>query len=365
MMAFDPLIGLENTINWDPRTEYALHMERQVRMKNVTKILGIFGVLASMFLLSGCDMVVLNPEGYVAQNLRNVILIATVVMLCIVIPVMAAVVIFAYRYRATNTKAEYLPNWGHSTKIEMWMWGIPIAVVAVLAVLLVIYTNKFEPSHPLDEAVAGKVEDALQIDAIAMDWKWVFIYPQYGVASINEIYAPAKKQVFLQLTSEQSVNAFWVPSLGTVLYAMPQMNAKLHLYTEHENVYKGASANYSGDGFANMYFQWHSVSNQEFDNWIAKVRASNQALNAERYEQLKNDKNNRSYHKPEYFSSVPSDFYYRVVNRCVDGSACNEQLMAKAAAQSLWGELCSVVEPDLVVQAREALSKEPAENSAH
>lgn len=325
-------------------------------MNKLTKLLGIFGVLTSILLLSGCDIVVLNPDGYVAQIQRNIILFATAIMLCIVIPVMAVIVIFAYKYRANNTKAEYLPDWSHSTKIEMWMWGIPILVVAILSVPLLIGARIIEPSRPLAEDVAGKVEDALQIDAVAMDWKWLFIYPQYGVASINEIYAPANKQVFLQLTSEQSVNAFWVPSLGTVLYAMPQMNAKLHLLTEHEKVYNGVSANYSGVGFANMYFEWHSVSEQEFDNWIAKVRTSNQALDNERYKQLTKNKNKHSYHKPEYFSSVPENFYYRIVNRCVEeGSVCNDALMAKAAAQSLWGELCSVVEPDLVVQAREAL----------
>lgn len=346
-------------MKWDPRTEYALHMERQVRMKNVTKILMIFGGLLSMFLLSGCDMVVLNPDGYIAQNERNLIVVATVVMLCIVIPVMIAVVVLAYKYRATNSKAEYLPDWGYSTKIELWMWGVPIAVVSILAVMLVYYTIKLDPKRPLDEAVAGKREDALQIDAVAMDWKWLFIYPQYGVASINEIYAPAKKQVFLQLSGEQSVNAFWVPSLGTVLYAMPQMNAKLHLYTEHQNVYKGGSANFSGDGFSNMYFKWHSVSNQEFDQWIAKLRTSHQTLNAQRYQQLRDNKNDGVYHRIEYFSSVPKDLYYRIVNRCVDdGSVCNEELMAKAAAQSLWGQLCSVVEPDLVISARDKLLKE-------
>lgn len=320
-------------------------------MKNFGKLTGLLGALASTLLLSGCEFDILNPAGYVAHHQLNLIITCVVVMLCIVVPVMIAVVAFAIKYRASNTEAEYLPDWGHSNKVETFMWGIPIIVIIILASLTAYYTYTLEPSKKIPEKVAGS-DQPLQIDAVALDWKWLFIYPQYGVASINEIYAPEKRQVFLQLTSENSINAFWVPRLGTVLYAMPQMNAKLHLLADRQGVFNGSSANYSGDGFSEMHFKWHSVSQNEFDNWIAQARQSTQTLDRASYRQLSYSPQMGDVAAKEkdaevrYFSQVEKRLYYRIVNRCVDeGTTCNEDQMKLAAAKSLWGELCSVFDP--------------------
>lgn len=308
-------------------------------MKNFKRILGVCGVLASGLLLSGCDIAVLHPVGLVAKAQRNLIVTSLVLMLCIVIPVMVAVVVFAIKYRASNKDAEYLPDWAGSHKIESAVWGIPICVVTVLAVLSTYFIHKYEPSRPLEPVMAAD-QKPLRIDAVALDWKWLFIYPEYGIATINEIYAPTGRQVAMQLTSENSVNAFWVPKLGTVLYAMPQMNAKLHLLSEEDGQYPGASANYSGDGFAGMRFIWHSVSQGTFDSWVARVRQGNGKLDRAAYLQLAQ----RSKDNPvAYYSGIDKDLYYRVVNRCVaQGAKCNEDLMRLAAAKSLWGQLCSV-----------------------
>lgn len=323
-------------------------------MKNFGKLTGLLGVLASALLLSGCEFDILNPAGYVAHHELILIVTCVVVMLCIVIPVMIAVVAFAIKYRATNTEAEYLPDWGHSKKVETFMWGIPILVIIILASLTAYYTYKLEPSRPISADAAGD-QQPLQIDAVALDWKWLFIYPQYGVASINEIYAPENRQVFLQLTSENSVNAFWVPRLGTVLYAMPQMNAKLHLYADQKGVFNGSSANYSGDGFSEMHFKWNSVTQGDFDNWIAKARESKETLDRAGYRKLSfspkmgDVEGKQKDAQIRYFSQVEKGLYYRIVNRCVDdGTTCNEDQMKLAAAKSLWGELCSVFDPGVV-----------------
>jgi len=319
-------------------------MGRQVRMKNLKKILDIAGVLTLILLLSGCDIAVLNPAGLVAYAQRDLIVISFGLMLCIVIPVMIAVVFFAIKYRASNQDAKYLPDWGKSHKVEMFMWGIPICMVTVLAVMSAYFTHRYEPSRPLDPAIAGD-EAPLRIDVVALDWKWLFIYPEYGIATINEIYAPTGRQIALQLTAQDSINAFWVPKLGTVLYAMPQMNAKLHLLSGEDGRFPGVSANYSGDGFSGMRFSWNSVSRGEFDNWIGRVRRSSGKLDRSAYMALAQ----KSKDNPvAYFSGVDEELYYRVVNRCVaDGSKCNEDLMRLAAAKSLWGELCSVFDPDV------------------
>lgn len=321
-------------------------------MKRIYRNTGLFAALASALALTGCDWDVIRPAGYIANEERTLIFICVGVMLCVVIPVMIAVVVFAIKYRATNSDAEYAPDWGTSHKIEMFMWGIPICIIIVLASLTGYYTFKLEPSRVLSAEVAGN-EVPIQVDAVALDWKWLFIYPQYGVASINELYAPVNRQVFLQLSSENSINAFWVPKLGTVLYAMPQMNSKLHLVASEEGQFNGVSANYSGDGFADMRFKWHSVPQASFDNWIAKLKASNQTLDRQGYLTLAKAPKMGDVAAKEkdaqirYFSNVDKDLYYRIVNRCVaQDRECNERLMARDAAVSLWGQLCSVFDAD-------------------
>lgn len=321
-------------------------------MKKTIQILGLFATLMASLLLSGCEWDVLKPAGYVAHQERTLIFICVAVMLCVVIPVMIAIVVFAIKFRSTNTQAQYLPDWGTSHRVEMCMWGIPIVIIIVLACLTGYYTFRLEPSRLLSAEVAGD-EQPIQIDAVALDWKWLFIYPQYGVASINEIYAPANRQVFLQLSSENSINAFWVPKLGTVLYAMPQMNSKLHLVASEQGQFNGVSANYSGDGFADMRFKWHSVTQQGFDNWIAQLKQSNKTLDRAGYltlsqaPQMGDVAGKEKDAQVRYFSSVDKDLYYRIVNRCVaDGKECNERLMARDAANSLWGQLCSVFDAD-------------------
>ncbi|WP_336293664.1 ubiquinol oxidase subunit II [Bartonella sp. CB169] len=323
-------------------------------MKNFVKLVKVLVILGVLLFLSGCKIDVLQPSGYVARQQFILIIVCALVMLCVVIPVMISVVFLAIKYRASNTGAEYLPEWGHSNKIEAFMWGIPIVIIMVLGSLTAYYTYKLEPEKALPVDVVGEGKP-LQVDVVALDWKWLFIYPEYNVASINEIYAPKGRQVFLQLTSENSVNAFWVPKLGTVLYAMPQMNSKLHLIADEQGVFKGASANYSGDGFSGMRFRWHSVTLQDFENWIDTARAKGQVLDRVSYRQLSVAPRMSDVAAKEkdaevrYFAPVEKRLYYRIVNRCVDeNTVCNEDLMKRAAAQTLWGALCSVFDPDVI-----------------
>lgn len=311
-------------------------------MKYMERIACFFGVAVLMLFLSGCDIAVLQPTGYVGKSMRDLIVISFVLMLCIVIPVMIAIVIFAFKYRATNKTAEYKPEWSESHKMEFWMWAIPICMVSVLAILSAYHAYRLEPSRPLPKSVAG-AEPPLRIDAVAMDWKWLFIYPQYGFATVNEIYAPTGREVRIQMTAENSVNAFWVPKLGSILYAMPQMNSKLHLISDKDGVYDGRSANYSGAGFAGMAFKWHSVSAGEFNAWAAKARQGHGRLDRAAYLKLAQPSGDSPV---SYYSGVEKSLYYQVVNRCVtSGAVCNEDLMKIAAAKTLWGQLCSVFDP--------------------
>ncbi|WP_208435594.1 ubiquinol oxidase subunit II [Bartonella phoceensis] len=323
-------------------------------MINFVKQIKMPVLLGVALLLSSCKVDVLQPAGYVARQQLMLIVICVAVMLCVVIPVMVSVVFLAIKYRASNTTEEYLPDWGHSNKIEAFMWGIPIIIVLILGSLAAYYTYELEPENPLPVEVVGEGKP-LQVDVVALKWKWLFMFPEYGVASINEIYAPAGRQVLLQLTSHSSINAFWVPKLGTVLYAMPQMNSKLHLLADKQGIFNGASANYSGDGFSGMRFKWHSVSSQDFDDWIAKARANGKILDRTSYRQLSIAPRMGDIPAKEkdaevrYFAPIEDRLYYRIVNRCVDeNTVCNEDLMKRAAAQTLWGALCSVFDPDVI-----------------
>ncbi|ALE03376.1 ubiquinol oxidase subunit II [Bartonella ancashensis] len=317
-------------------------------MRDFVEKIKVFALLGAVLLLSGCKIDVLQPAGYVARQQLILIALCVFVMLCVVIPVMVAVVVLAIKYRASNVTADYLPDWGHSNKVEAFMWGVPIAIIIILGGFTAYYTYKLEPSNRLPVEVVGE-DQPLQIDAVALDWKWLFIYPEYGIASINEIYAPKGRQVLLQITSESSLNAFWVPRLGTVLYAMPQMNSKLHLIADKQGIFNGSSANYSGDGFAGMRFKWHSVSLKDFDDWIMNAREKGQSLNRKSYRRLSVAPSMGDIVAKEkdaevrYFSPVEERLYYRIVNRCVDeNTECNEDLMRRAAAQTLWGALCSI-----------------------
>ncbi|RCL03658.1 MAG: cytochrome o ubiquinol oxidase subunit II [Candidatus Tokpelaia sp. JSC161] len=302
------------------------------------KIFNIFAIVGLSFLLSACKILVLQPEGLVAKAQRTLIITSFVLMLCIVIPVMIAIVVFAIKYHVSNKDREYLPEWSESYSIECFTWGVPILIITVLAILSGYFTYRYEPSKSLPILRAD--EKSLQIDAIALEWKWLFIYPEYGIATINEIYAPTGQQVFMQLTAESVMNAFWVPQLGTVIYAMPQMNAKLHLFSEKNGSFIGMPAHYSGEGFSGMGFKWYSVSRDAFENWVARVRQSSLKLDRSTYVALTRKSKRNSV---LYFSGINKDLYYRVVNRCVlAGSKCNEDLMRLAAGKSLWGRICSV-----------------------
>lgn len=323
-------------------------------MNKYTRYGRAFLCLILPLVLAGCQWQVLSPAGYVAEEERMLILICIAVMLCVVIPVMVAIVMFACKYNAKNTSLEYLPDWGHSTKMEVFMWGIPVVIVTILGIITGYYAFKLEPSRNLSSSVAG-IQQPLQINAVALDWKWLFIYPEYGVAAVNELYAPVNRQVFLQLSAQNAINAFWVPKLGTVLYAMPQMNSKLHLIANQEGVFPGLSANFSGDAFANMHFLWHSVKELEFNNWLNKIKQSGAPLSREDYLQLAKapDAEDLAAKQKDsairYYTKLDNELYYRIVNGCVaQGKECNERLMWRDAASSLWGQLCSVFNADYV-----------------
>ncbi|RUL72232.1 ubiquinol oxidase subunit II [Dyella choica] len=232
-------------------------------------------------LLSGCNLEVLSPGGDIGLQEKSLILIATGLMLLVVVPVIAMTLIFAWRYRASNTKATYAPKWSHSTAIEAVVWIIPCIIIAILGTITWRSTHALDPYKPLEHQAKP-----ITIQAVSMDWKWVFIYPQYGVASVNELAMPTDVPVHFEITSDSVMNAFFIPQLGSQIYAMAGMETQLNLIANKPGQYAGLSSNYSGAGFSDMHFTAIATSQQGFQDWINKAKASPASLDDQTYHAL-------------------------------------------------------------------------------
>ncbi|WP_116812262.1 ubiquinol oxidase subunit II [Steroidobacter cummioxidans] len=219
--------------------------------------------------LAACSGGVLDPLGPVGRDGATILINATVIMLVIVIPTIVLAFWIAWHYRASNSKAEYLPYWSYSGRIEAVVWSIPTLTVMFLGGVIWIGSYKLDPFRPLDSEHAP-----LEVQVVALDWKWLFIYPQQHVASLNHLVVPAGRPVHFSITSASVFNVFFVPQLGSMIYAMPGMVSQLHLQADSPVKIWGISAQFSGDGFSDMQFDVTSVAPTEFDGWVARARNS-------------------------------------------------------------------------------------------
>jgi cytochrome o ubiquinol oxidase subunit 2 len=291
-------------------------------------------VIATLLpLLGGCDMVVMNPMGDVALQQRNLVIFATVLMLCIVLPVITAVGVFAWKYRASNEDARYEPDWDHSTKLELMIWSAPLLIVICLGAVTWTGTHLLDPYRPIGRIAKGKPVPAnakpLDVEVVSLDWKWLFIYPEYGFATVNELAAPVDREIRFHLTSSTVMNAFYVPTLAGMIYTMPSMQTELHAVINHPGNYEGFSANYSGAGFSQMRFRFYGMSDAGFAAWVARNRASPKALTRANYMTLEKPTVDAPVMR---FGTVAPGLFNAVVNKCVvPGSVCMSTMMNMAA----------------------------------
>lgn len=262
--------------------------------------------LPATLLLSGCRWAVLDPSGPIGEQERTIILIATALMLLVVVPVIAMILVFAWRYRASNESADYAPNWSHSTKVEAVVWGIPIAIIAILGTICWRSSHALDPFKPLAASVKP-----VRIDAVAMDWKWLFIYPKQGIATVNEVAMPVGVPVVFHITSATVMNSFFIPRLGSQIYAMANMQTAVNLLASEPGTYRGLSANFSGDGFSGMTFKALALSSADYARWLAKVKASPQTLGAADYARLEKPSENVPV---AYYSQVIPDLFPEIVD---------------------------------------------------
>ena len=291
--------------------------------------LRILLLLPLVALLGGCNFVVMNPAGDIAVQQRDLVVVSVVLMLLIIIPVMALTVFFAWKYRQSNTAAQYEPDWDHSTHLELVIWAMPLLIIICLGAVTWSSTHLLDPYRRLDRIAPGQaatLNDPLVVEVVALDWKWLFIYPEYGVAAVNELAAPVDRQIRFKITGTTVMNSFYIPALAGQIYAMPGMETKLHAVINKPGKYEGFSANYSGAGFSNMRFAFHGVDQAGFDAWIAKAKGSQDKLSRDVYLELEKPSEKVPV---KLYNSVDADLYKLILNQCAQpGKMCMSEMMA-------------------------------------
>jgi len=280
--------------------------------RSSTRLAGVL-TFAMAALLSGCKASLLEPAGRIAADEKSLIITATLLMLIVVIPVIVMTLYFAWHYRASNTAATYTPNWSYSHRIEAVVWAVPVAIILVLGVLTWKTTHELDPYKPLESSVKP-----ITIDVVALDWKWLFIYPDQHIASVNEIHFPVGTPVNFRITSDTVMNVFFIPQLGSQIYAMAGMQTKVHLIAERPGVFDGLSTNFSGAGFPDMTFTATAGSQADFDAWVAKVKASGNRLGLDNYGELAKPS---SKDPVKYFANVEPVLFTAVLDKYMDKSS--------------------------------------------
>lgn len=267
----------------------------------------IIGVIATAFFLGGGNVILLQPHGTIAASELHLIRLAFQLMLIVVVPVFAIAAFVTWRYRESNTEARYLPNWEHNTVDETIWWLVPIIIITVLAVITWRMTHTLDPYEPLPATT-----HPLSVEVVSLNWKWLFIYPAQGVATINYLKIPDNTPIFFKLSSDAPMNAFFIPQLGSMEMTMPGMTTQLNLMADSPGTYIGMSTNYSGEGFAGMQFPVHVVSWDDFDQWVAGIKTGTSTLTFESYKKLAEPSSNEP---PAYFILADENLYTDIVNQ--------------------------------------------------
>lgn len=293
------------------------------------RLLGFLPLL-SMLLLGGCKWTLLDPKGQVGLDERNLIITATLLMLLVVVPVIIMTFAFAWKYRASNKDATYAPKWSHSTKIEIAVWLVPILIIIALGYVTYKSTHALDPYRPLESEAAP-----INIEVVALDWKWLFIYPDQGIATVNKIVFPEHTPVNFKITSDAVMNSFFIPGLGGQIYAMAGMQTKLHLIANQKAEMEGISANYSGAGFTGMKFKAISTSQEDFNAWVAEVKAAPKQLDQAEYEALAKPSQNNPV---ALYSSFTPNLFQKIVDKyegMKPGKPVEHEKKEVAAAQGM------------------------------
>jgi cytochrome o ubiquinol oxidase subunit 2 len=275
--------------------------------KRVVRRLSLCAVAAAASGLGGCKSVLMNPQGPVASDEMTILFNALAIMLVIVVPTILATLLFAWWYRASNTRARYRPTFAYSGRVELVTWSIPILVVLFLGGLTWVGSHKLDPAEPLKSATPP-----VNVEVVSLDWKWLFIYPGQGIASVNTLVVPAGTPIHLKLTSASVMNTFFVPQLGGMIYTMNGMADDLYLQADRPGVFYGQSAHFSGDGFSDMHFNVQAVPPAQFAAWAGRTHGAGPALDEAAYAALAKQSTNVA---PFTYSAVSADLFDHIVQQ--------------------------------------------------
>ena len=243
-------------------------------------LLGGFVALL-IWLTAGSTVAILQPKGVIAQQQRDLLIFATLLSMVVIVPVYVLTIMIAIRYRKGNKKATYAPDWDHNRKLEAVWWGVPIVIILILSVVTWRSSHALDPFKPL-----GSNRTPVTIQVVALEWKWLFIYPEQNIATVNYIQFPEDTPVNFIITADAPMNSFWIPELGGQIYAMNGMKTKLHLQANAPGMFKGSSANLSGEGFAAMKFTAEATSHADFDKWVQNSKKAPDMLDGQQYAEL-------------------------------------------------------------------------------
>jgi cytochrome o ubiquinol oxidase subunit 2 len=274
-------------------------------LRHTARIAALLGA----FCLSGCDWAVLDPKGPIGDGNATLLVDSVAIMLVIVVPTIIATLAIAWWFRASNTRAFYLPDWGESGQLELIVWAIPLLTIMLLGGVTWIGAHDLDPARP----IVSK-EEPLNVQVVSLDWKWLFIYPDQHVASVNRLVIPAGTPIRFALTSGSVMTAFFVPQLGSMIYTMNRMRTQLYLSADNPGIFRGLATQISGDGFADMHFEVEAKSSQDFYAWLGQVRGGGPALMPESYIELSKQ------------SVVPAPFTYQTVSDGLFGKILDQTL---------------------------------------
>lgn len=299
------------------KTKGRSHSRHTIRWKVLGTILfvaALLAVIVSLALKSGVP--VLQTGGPIAASQRDLLVWTFLLMLIVVIPVFALTGFIAWRYRDTNAAPrDYRPNWDHHRGLELLWWGVPFLIIAVISYFIVESSHRLDPYRPLDST-----QEPVRVQVVALQWKWLFIYPESGIATVNHLAIPTQTPIEFHITADAPMNSLWIPELGGQVYAMSGMTTKLHLQADNVGEYRGVSANISGEKYAAMNFTVQSYSGEDFNAWQKAARLEPLSLNDTTYALLREPATS----DPLTYGRVDTALYDKIIMKYMGGEANNE-----------------------------------------
>lgn len=268
----------------------------------------VIGVIAIVIVLTSEKALVMHPKGVIAQGELELIIVNIALMLLIIIPTYLLLFTVVWKYCIRKEKADYDPDLTCGFRGELLMWGLPSVVIAVMAIVMWNATHQLNPYKPIESEIKP-----LAVQVVALNWKWLFIYPEQGIATLNSFHIPERTPIHLRLTADGSpMNSFWVPQLSGQIYAMTGMSTQLHWMADGQGIYPGRAVEINGEGYADMTFTVQSTSEKEFEEWVAKVKQSSLHLSEKVYDDLVKPSVNKS---TLFFSEVEDDLYHKIIDK--------------------------------------------------